>query len=283
MTRLPMPDRLREFAQNPPADIAEPKDAATIVVVRDGESGVEAYLMRRQSSMAFAAGFYVFPGGGVHDTDWPQANDSGVASIPWIGPDPEVWAQRWRTEPDRAHALVVAAVRETFEETGILLAGSDAESVVSDTTDLEWARDALEARELEFGQFLRDNGWSLRADLVGAWAHWITPAFEPRRYDTRFFVAALPAGQSVGAMSGEADRAAWAPLADVLAAVERGDAAMMPPTIATCREVSQHRASDIVAVASDRTFPTIEPYLVDVDGEMFLETYLGEPDEGESA
>lgn len=266
--RIPMPDRLRDAASNPPAEPPKAKDAATIVVVRDGEHGLEAYLMRRQTSMAFAAGFYVFPGGGVLASDYDD--------IDWVGPDADVWAARWRCEPDLARALVVAAVRETFEETGVLLAGPDADSVLADTTDLEPVRDALEEGEIGFADFLSDEGLVLRADLVGAWAHWITPWFEPRRYDTRFFVAALPEGQKVGAISREADRASWAPLSAVLASVEQGEATMMPPTIATCRDVSTHTAATIVEVAAGRTFTTIEPQLVDVDGELFLETYLGE-------
>ncbi len=271
MIRIPMPERLREAAANPPADPVPPRDAATIVVVRDGDDGIEAYLMRRQTSMAFAAGMYVFPGGGLMESD--VAHD-----VPWVGPDASEWGRRFRCDASLARGLVVAAVRETFEETGILLAGPDAETVVSDTSgdDMEAARGALEEGELAFADFLRDQGLVLRADLVGAWAHWITPAFEPRRYDTRFFVAALPAGQRVGAMSREADRAAWAPLARVLAAVEAGEAAMMPPTIAACREVSAHTATTVVAASADRTFPTILPQLVLVDGEPYLETHLGE-------
>lgn len=275
LVRIPMPEALRAQAERPQHEIPEPKDAATIVVVRDGAEGLEAYLMRRQSSMAFAPGVYVFPGGGVLPEDWPGSEGD---EVPWLGPDASVWAARWRTDPDRAHALVVAAVRETFEETGILLAGPDESSVLGDTVELEPLRDALEAREVRFGDILRERGLFLRADLVGAWAHWITPEFEPRRYDTRFFVAALPPGQVVGSMSGEADRADWAPLSTVLAAIDAGEAAMMPPTIATCREVSAYGATEIVAAAADRTFPTIVPKLVEVDGDLFLETYLGEED-----
>ncbi|HWV26336.1 MAG TPA: NUDIX hydrolase, partial [Aeromicrobium sp.] len=190
LTRIPMPDWLQERAESLPAEPPEAKDASTIVVVRDGDDGIEAYLMRRQTTMAFAAGFYVFPGGGVLPEDYDH--------VPWIGPDEQVWAQRWRTDSARARALVVAAVRETFEETGILLAGPDEHTVFGGAPDLEPLRDALEAREVRFADVLAERGLSLRADLVGAWGHWITPAFEPRRYDTRFFVAALPAGQVVG-------------------------------------------------------------------------------------
>jgi 8-oxo-dGTP pyrophosphatase MutT (NUDIX family) len=269
--RVPMPDRLREAAAHPPSSPAVPRDAATIVVVRDGAEGIEAYLMRRQTSMAFAAGMYVFPGGGLMASDIDH-------DVPWAGPDATQWGRRFRCDPDLARGLVVAAVRETFEETGVLLAGPDESTVVSDTSgaDMQAARGALEEGELAFADFLVDHGLVLRADLLGAWAHWITPGFEPRRYDTRFFVAALPVGQRVGTMSREADRAHWAPLSRVLASVEAGEAAMMPPTIAVCREVSAHSASTVVAASVGRTFSTIEPRLVLVDGEPYLETNVGE-------
>ena len=271
ISRVPMPARLRDVAAQPPASPVRPRDAATIVVVRDGDEGIEAYLMRRQTSMAFAAGMYVFPGGGLTAADVEH-------DVPWFGPDAEHWAARFSCAPDLARGLVVAAVRETFEETGILLAGPDGHSVVSDTSgaDLQAAREPLDAGTLAFGDFLREHGLVLRADLLGAWAHWITPAFEPRRYDTRFFVAALPAGQRVGAISRESDQAEWAPLSRVLTWVEAGDAAMMPPTIAACQEVSTFTAGTVVAASAHRSFATIEPRLVLVDGEPFLETSVGE-------
>ena len=271
MNRIPMPERLREAAANPSAEPVAARDAATIVVVRDGDEGIEAYLMRRQTSMAFAAGMYVFPGGGLTASDVEH-------DVPWVGPDAAAWGARFRCAPDLAKGLVVAAVRETFEETGILLAGPDADTVVSDTggDDLQAARGALDEGELSFAEFLGDHDLVLRADLLGAWAHWITPEFEPRRYDARFFVAALPEGQRVGAMSRESDHAAWAPLSRVLAAVDAGEAAMMPPTIAACREVSAHTAATVVDASVGREFPTILPQLVLVDGEPYLETHLGE-------
>ncbi len=269
--RIPMPDRLLEAATHPPETPVPARDAATIVVVRDGADGVEAFLMRRQTSMAFAAGMYVFPGGGLtaSDVDLPT---------PWFGPGPQEWGRLFSCDPDLARGLVVAAVRETFEETGILLAGPDGDTVVSDTSgaEMQAARGALDEGEMAFADFLDDYGLVLRADLLGAWAHWITPEFEPRRYDTRFFVAALPSGQRVGSMSRESDHADWYPLSRVLASVDAGEAAMMPPTIAACREVSTFTADTVVAAASDRTFSTILPRLVLVDGEPFLETSLGE-------
>lgn len=269
---IPVPDRLREHAarqmEKHGGDPPPTRDAATIVLLRDGADGIEAYLMRRQSTMKFAPGVYVFPGGKV------QRSDLKVDE--WVGPTAAEWGERFGCDADAARGLVVAAVRETFEESGILLAGPDADTVVADTSspELQAARLALENGEYGFAEFLAEHGLVLRADLVGAWSHWITPTFEPRRYDTRFFVAALPAGQVVGELPGEADRAAWMPVTRALAALEEGEAAMLPPTAITCREVSEHSAGGILEAAAARTIIPIEPRLVEVDGQLFLENPL---------
>ncbi len=262
---IPLPERLREHIGRSAAP-APAKDAATIAVVRDGAEGIEAFLMRRQSSMAFAAGMYVFPGGGVHDDDFGE--------VDWIGPTAEEFGEQLGCAPELAHALVVAAVRETFEETGVLLAGADDSTVFGDTTvpEMTQAREDLEEHRLGFAEFLRREGLVLRADLLGVWAHWITPAFEPRRYDTRFFVAALPEGQRIDNVSGEADRSLWAPLTQVLARVDAGGAAMMPPTVTTCRELAAYRSGEILEAAAQRTVTPIEPRIVEVDGELYLQT-----------
>lgn len=240
------------------------KDAATIAVVRPGAAELEVFLMRRQASMAFAAGMYVFPGGGVHEAD--------AEPLPWLGPEAAHFAARFRCSVDTAHSLVVAAARETFEETGVLIAGADEHSVVSDVAPYHDARAALEAHELTFSEFLRENGLSLRADLLGAWAHWITPRFEPRRFDTRFFAAVLPAGQRIDSVSDEADVSGWLPLSEALALVERGEAAMMPPTRVTCGELARESAETVLAAATARSIETIEPRLVELNGKLWLDT-----------
>ena len=266
---IPVPDRLREHV-NRTGEPAAPVDAATTVLLRDGADGVEVYLLRRQSTMEFLPGLYVFPGGKA------QASDQDVDA--WVGPSAEEWGKRFGCDADTARGLVVAAVRETFEESGILLAGPDANTVVNDTSapDMQAARLALEEGEYGFAEFLAERGLVLRADLLGAWSHWITPAFEPRRYDTRFFVAALPEGQVVGELPGEADRAHWAPLTRVLEAVDASEAMMLPPTAITCREVSPFAAADILTASAERVVNTVAPELVDVDGELFLEYHLEE-------
>lgn len=270
--RYPLPSSLREHVMTQVDEPPVPHDAATIVLLRDGEAGVETYLLRRQSTMAFAPGMYVFPGGKVQDSD--RIVDA------WIGPSPEEWGERFGCDADTARGLVVAAVRETFEESGILLAGpasgEAADTVVADTSgpEMQAARLALDKGEYGFAEFLAEHDLVLRADLVGAWSHWITPAFEPRRYDTRFLVAALPAGQVVGELPGEADHADWLPISHVLESVDAGEAMMLPPTVITCREVSQLAAGDILDAAAKRDIIPIEPHVVEVDGELFLENPL---------
>lgn len=266
--RIPLPPSVQDrihLAEQPV--VAKP--AATIAVVRDGSEGLEVFLMRRQRSMAFAAGMYVFPGGGVHEED--------AEPISWVGPTPEFFAQRFGCGTELAHGLVVAAARETFEETGVLLAGVDEQTIVPDATEFHDARRSLEQRDISFREFLHQHGLTLRADLLGSWSHWITPAFEPRRYDTRFFVARLPNGQQIDWVNGEADHSLWAPLGQVLYQVERGEVSMLPPTAVTCRELSRETITSVLATAADRIIRPIEPKIVEVDGAHWLE--VGNADE----
>lgn len=269
--RVPLPPSIAEHAlRRDRGEVAPTRDAATVVLLRDGADGVEAYLMRRRRSMSFAAGMYVFPGGGVD----PRDSDPGLA---WAGPVPEAWAQRFGCSTELARALVCAAVRETYEEAGVLLAGPDADTVVDDTSGADWQadREALESHSVAFSEFLRRRGLALRTDLLAAWTHWITPDFEPKRFDTRFFVALMPEGQRVGTLTGEADHASWMPLSVALSSVEAGDMAMLPPTVVTCRELAAlSSAGEALEAASQRRIVPVEPRLVEVDGAYYLETEL---------
>lgn len=272
--RVPVPDVFLDRLATWDGAAVTPRAAATIALVRPGTDGPETYLLRRQPTMAFAPGMYVFPGGGVQESDREV--------VGWVGPTSSQWGDRLGCDADTARALVVAAVRETFEESGILFAGADEQSVVADTSspDLQKARLDLDAGDLSFGDFLGARNLVLRSDLIGGWAHWITPAFEQRRYDTRFFVGSVPTGQSVGTLPGEADRAVWTSLASVLASVEAGEAAMLPPTWITCRELLRADPTTLVADAAQRDIRPIEPRLVHVDGEWFLDNPVEEETHG---
>ncbi|GGU71699.1 hypothetical protein GCM10010211_41850 [Streptomyces albospinus] len=239
------PDRIRALANGeltPPA----PRRAATVLLLRDtGTGGPAVHMLRRRASMAFAGGAYAYPGGSVDPRD--------ERPVEWAGPSRAEWAVRLGVDPAGAQAIVCAAVRETFEEAGVLLAGDSAATVVADTTGEDWEADraALVAHELSFADLLRRRGLVLRSDLLAAWARWITPEFEPRRYDTFFFVAALPEGQRTRNASTEADRTVWIRPAEAAAGYDRGELLMMPPTISTLRALQPYAtAADALAAAA---------------------------------
>ncbi len=261
MVRVQLPPQLvadaRAFADGS-REPAEPRNAATVVLLRPGPDGPEVYLLRRQTSMAFAGGMCVFPGGGVDQRDFDHATA-------WAGPGPAEWAVRLGTDEATARALVCAAVRETFEESGVLLAGESAETVVADTTAEDWENDraALEARELAFTDFLEQRGLVLRTDLLGVWAAWLTPVFEPRRYRTWFFVADLPEGQRTRDVSTESDQVTWHPAMQAVADVEQLQMLMLPPTYLTCLEVAQY--ADPAAVLDAARDRSVEIFMPEVE------------------
>ncbi|AJT65472.1 hypothetical protein T261_3808 [Streptomyces lydicus] len=232
------PDRIRALASGELTP-ATPRRAATVLLLRDAAPGSASrgpavHMLRRRASMAFAGGAYAYPGGSVDPRD--------ERPVAWAGPSRVQWAVRMGVDPATAQAIVCAAVRETFEEAGVLLAGASADSVVADTTGEDWAADraALVAHELSFADFLGRRGLVLRSDLLAAWAHWITPEFEPRRYDTWFFVAALPEGQRTVNASTEADRTVWIRPEEAAAGYDSGELLMMPPTISTLRSLQPY-------------------------------------------
>ena len=235
-----------------------PRHAATVVLLRDASrGGVEAYLLRRVGTLAFAAGMYVFPGGGVDSED-------ARTEIGWVGPAPEEWSVALRADAPLARALVCAAVRETFEESGVLLAGPSP-TKVADVSDLAWERDrvALEQHKAHLAGLLAHRGLMLRADLLRPWAHWVTPEVEPRRYDTRFFVAALPAGQTTREVGGEADRAVWLAPQEALDRLRRGELTMLPPTAFTLAELTAYpNVAAVVAAAQRRDIAPVLPRIV---------------------
>jgi 8-oxo-dGTP pyrophosphatase MutT (NUDIX family) len=240
-------------------EAAEPRHAATVIMLRDSASGPQVYMLRRSASMAFAAGAFVFPGGSVDLRDEDSGDDA------WVGRVPSEWARDLSCDPPLARALVCAAVRETFEESGVLLAGPDAGTVVADTSDDSWESDrlALIDRSLSLADLLRRRGLVVRADLLQPWAHWLTPEIEPRRFDTRFFVAALPTGQRTRDVGGEADRVAWVAPAEAVAAGDRGEMALMPPTRTALADLSKYGSvADILQAATSRDVTRILPKLV---------------------
>ena len=232
---------------------AVPRDAATVILLRQGAGpgsgagvGVEAFLLRRTAELEFAPGACVFPGGSVDERD----ADPGIG---WVGPAPEDFAAQLDVPPERARALVCAAIRETFEESGVLLAGSQAEGatgLVGDSAALAADRHALLTGTTTLGEVLGRRGLVLRTDLLTPWARWITPEVSPRRFDTWFFAAALPAGQTATAAPeghadpGESESGTWLRPGAALDAAEAGEITLLPPTAVTLRELAAHQDVD---------------------------------------
>ncbi|MFD3498749.1 NUDIX hydrolase [Streptomyces sp. NPDC058676] len=259
------PERIRALADGTLTPVG-PKRAATVMLLKDTDAGIAVHMLRRRASMAFAGGAYAYPGGGVD----PRDDDRHVR---WAGPTRAWWADRLGVDETSAQAIVCAAVRETYEEAGVLLAGPAPESVVGDTTGADWEADraALVDRELSFAEFLDRRGLVLRSDLLGAWTRWITPEFEARRYDTWFFVAALPEGQRTRNASTEADRTVWIRPGDAAGGYDKGELLMMPPTIATLRQlVAFGSSSEALAAAPERDLTPVLARARLEEGEIVL-------------
>lgn len=206
-----------------------PRDAATVLLLRDGAAGLEVFLVRRSRSMAFAGGMYAFPGGSIEPAD-----------DQWLGVVPAGWADLIAYgDEEMCRRLVGAAVRETLEECGAWLGEGDVP-----------ADEGVAGRRV-------------RPELLRPWAHWITPAPEPRRFDTRFFLAALPAGQQPAHRGGEADEGRWVSPTGV------AGLPMLPPTLHTLGELTVF-GSVAEAFAAPRVIQPIEPEVSLVDGAVRL-------------
>jgi 8-oxo-dGTP pyrophosphatase MutT (NUDIX family) len=252
---------------------AVPRDAATVMLLRSAaapgtelagaDGGIEVYMLRRKSSMAFAPGAFVFPGGSV------DARDAD-GQVTWVGPEPAEWGRVFDAPPELACALVCAAVRETFEESGVLLAGPSADAVVADTTGADWEADrrALLDRSLSLAEMLGRRGLVLRSDLLRPWSRWITPVVEERRFDARFFAAALPHGQRTRDVGGEASEVAWVRPRDAIAAGRRQEIMLFPPTAVTLGELAA--CPDVPAALRPRQVRPLLPEASVADGAAWL-------------
>jgi 8-oxo-dGTP pyrophosphatase MutT (NUDIX family) len=230
------------------AEPAPAMPAATVTIVRDARDGIEVLMMRRNLKSGFVPGMYVFPGGGLDDADLLFKNnglcncldDASASGMLGVAAD--------------GLAYWAAAIREAFEESGLLLARNGAGSLVT-LTDAEIAarfdaqRRQLNAGELDFAALIAAESLQLAADQLVYFAHWITPVTAPRRYDTRFFMAEAPPEQEPFHDDHETIAATWISPAGALTLHQRGEFEMRTPTVRTletfanCNDVASLRRS----------------------------------------
>ena len=189
----------------------------------------------------------------------------------WAGPDAQEWGRALGAPAALARALVCAAVRETFEESGVLLAGPGPAAVVADTSGPDWEADrqALLDHSLSLAGFLGRRGLVLRSDLLRPWARWITPVVEVRRYDTRFFIAAIPPGQRTRHVGGEAEEVAWWQPDAAIAAARRRELRLMPPTAVCLAQVGACGQVD-AALRAPRDLRPVMPGVVEDGDALWL-------------
>jgi 8-oxo-dGTP pyrophosphatase MutT (NUDIX family) len=231
------------------------RPAATVMLVRDTDGGgVEVFMVRRTTAAAFAGGLYVFPGGRVDDGDGAPEVATFVDGLD----DRSASAALGIAAGGLAYW--VAAIRECFEEAGLLLARVNGDGVVPATSAAE--RSAVHDGELSMVELCRRHDVRLDAGALRYVSHWVTPAGETsRRFDTRFFLAAAPDGQDGRHDDTELDDSRWVVPADALAAADRGDLVLMHPTVANLQFIEGCASvADALALADAAGAPSrIEP------------------------
>lgn len=213
------------------------RDAAVVIVARDAPGGIEVYMLRRSASSRAFPDAYVFPGGAVDEDD-----RSPAARAQLVGP--------WR--PDD-HEFTYAAIRETFEESGLLFA-----DVPIDEARLRTARGQLLAKSRTFAELVDELGVRLDARAVRYYARRIAPPTAEHRFDARFFVAGVPHGQAAEADEGETSGGRWVQPGEMVAAADAQTVRILPPTVLYLRRLAEFTdAASLLAFAAEQR--TIEP------------------------
>ena len=262
-------------------DLVPVKPAATVLLVRDAEGGgIEVFMLRRTFSAAFASGMFVFPGGKVDDLD-------GVAEISEICDGlSDAEASSLLQIPSGGLAYWVAAVRECFEEAGVLLARyAGTGEVIRFDDDVIAAQFQSERENIHDGsvallELCRRENLHLTTDEIFYVSHWITPKGERRRFDTRFFVARAPAAQDPLHDDGETIESMWIRPEEAIRRAGEKDLMLMPPTKANIEFLLPHQTTDeVMAAAAKIGTPTmVLPKLtVDSDGRVTGIVMPGQP------
>ena len=231
-------------------DSASLRAAATVIVLRDtpGGDSYELLMLRRHARSGFAADMWVFPGGVVDE------GDGTLDAAHWTGIDPVALGSGFGLTPQQVLAHYVAAVRETFEESGLLLAHrrDGGAPDLSDPALLQLRNDLADrTKTVSFAAWLSDQDLVVDLHALTYLSHWVTPSVEPRRYDTRFFLAHAPADQVAGFDQHETTDQRWVTPADALAASKAGEMPMIYPTILTLRWLRNHATAEAAIEAAD--------------------------------
>ena len=250
-----------------------PSAAATLVLVRDRHpSGVEVLLIQRHSKSKFAAGDYVFAGGKVETDDVPDDVEAFCRSLTAQDAAARLGGA---LGPREALGYWVGAIREAFEEVGVLLAYGPDGGFVSITDDnrarFEAYRSACQVANRAFFDMLRAERLTLATDRLSYFAHWITPEENPIRFDTRFFAAVTPPGQEAVADGHEIVDVRWLTADETLEAIRRKEISLRTPTIKNLEIVGTAASAGggavaAVAAVGRREVPTIRPRVLTVDG-----------------
>ena len=241
-------------------DPSYPRPAATIILARDSDRGIEVFMMKRTTAVSFAQGMYVFPGGGLDDSDHTEDMHALCVGIDDARASMELGIDTGGL------AYWVAAIRECFEEAGLLMGYRNTSSLIPlDATDAEKLaalRVELTKNESTFAQVLHREHMRVATDQLIYYSHWITTPGRPRRYDTRFFIASAPAEQIAMHDNTETVAHLWVRPTEALALHHRGEFSLMFPTIKTLESLERFgRVQDLLAYAQTKPqIPATTPH-----------------------
>jgi 8-oxo-dGTP pyrophosphatase MutT (NUDIX family) len=261
--------------------------AATVLLLRESDAGLQVLLTQRAAGLAFMGGLWVFPGGRMEPDDAGPGLAARLEPLSAQGLALErlLDLNGQALDATTALGLHVAACRETFEEAGLLLA-HPAQSTCCSAAQLVriGLRRAAATDAQGFLHLLQDEDLLLDVDQLVYWAHWITPSQEKRRFDTRFFAIRVPEGQEASADLGELTQHAWVTERDVAERLAAGTMKLAPPTVATLHDLwnshSRHGGLDaMLAGERERDVPPILPKLV-LDTDAFEAVLPWDPEYG---
>lgn len=250
------------------------RNAATVILTRDGDRGMEVFLMRRHRAQSFMAGAFVFPGGALDEDDADPALASYITGL--TAEQAAKNLQEINVLPQTAFSLYMAAIRETFEEAGVLLAYSrDGEPLQypdeQTAARLSQARRALHQKELSLNELAKQENIRFAFDMLTPFAHWMTPDIEKKRFDTRFFLTRIPAGQTPLHDAVEMTESRWMTPLEAVTAHRNREIRLMPPTLRSLEDISDitDTASLIQSVQDKKIYPVL-PQARKINGELQL-------------